>query len=167
MTLRFVSQSKVRLRAALVAVSAGGVVFSLPVRLSAADSGLEGAITVRVIGLRSNDGQVGCSLFRSAEGFPKDLNAVTERLFCPIRSNASTCIFRPVARGTYAIACFHDENKNGRLDTGFLGIPKEGVCVSNNAAGKMGPPSFDDAKFETSGIPREISVRMRYWRHVK
>ena len=33
--------------------------------------------------------------------------------------------------GTYAVACFHDANKNGKLDTGIFGIPQEGVCASN------------------------------------
>jgi len=33
--------------------------------------------------------------------------------------------------GTYAIACYHDENDNGKLDTNFLGIPKEGTGASN------------------------------------
>jgi len=29
--------------------------------------------------------------------------------------------------GTYAVACFHDENKNGKCDTGLFGIPTEGT----------------------------------------
>ena len=53
---------------------------------------------------------------------------------------------------------FHDENENGELDTGFLGIPKEDYAFSNNASGVFGPPSYDKAKFElTADLTVEIS----------
>ena len=135
---------------------------ALPSSRSSADPAPTGTITVQVSGLRSNDGQVGCSLHNSAKAFPRDPAAALETLFCPIREKTSVCAFRPVPAGTYAVACFHDENKNGQLDKGIFGIPKEGVCASNGATGTMGPPSFRDAKFDTSGAPRDVPVRMKY-----
>ena len=48
-------------------------------------------------------------------------------------------------RGTYAIAVFHDENRNDEFDQGFLGIPLEDYGFGNNASGFLGPPSFKDA----------------------
>jgi uncharacterized protein (DUF2141 family) len=121
-----------------------------------------GAVTVRVAALHSNAGQVGCSLYGSAKGFPKDPAAAVALHFCPIVGGASVCAFPPVPAGTYAVACFHDENNNGKLDTGIFGIPKEGVCASNGATGTMGPPSFEDAKFVTTGAPRDVAVTMKY-----
>jgi uncharacterized protein (DUF2141 family) len=52
--------------------------------------------------------------------------------------------------GRAAIRCFayHDENGNGALERSFLGIPKEGVALSNNARGHLGPPKLKDARFE-------------------
>jgi uncharacterized protein (DUF2141 family) len=129
---------------------------------SAADAPAVGALTVRVSGLRSTNGQVGCTLYASAKGFPTDSTAALQRRWCPIASGASTCTFDPIPAGTYAVACFHDENKNGKLDTGLFGIPTEGTVVSNNAKGFMGPPSFDKAKFPFSGAPSEIALRMSY-----
>ena len=49
--------------------------------------------------------------------------------------------------GEYAIRVFHDENKNGELDTDFLGIPDEDYGYSNDASGFFGPPSWEKAKF--------------------
>jgi uncharacterized protein (DUF2141 family) len=34
------------------------------------------------------------------------------------------------------------------LDTNFIGIPKENFACSNNAKGTMGPPKYEDAKFD-------------------
>ena len=41
--------------------------------------------------------------------------------------HVETCSFDPIPAGTYAVACFHDENKNGKCDTGLFGIPTEGT----------------------------------------
>jgi uncharacterized protein (DUF2141 family) len=49
------------------------------------------------------------------------------------------------------VAVFHDENGNGKLDTNFLGIPREGVGVSNNKLRKLGPPTWEDSKFGLAG----------------
>ena len=45
------------------------------------------------------------------------------------------------------MSSFYDKNGNGKLDTNFLGIPKEPTAMSNNAKGSFGPPKFKDAKF--------------------
>jgi uncharacterized protein (DUF2141 family) len=119
-------------------------------------------LTVRVTALRSGAGQVGCMIYGSAKGFPTDPSAALQRRWCPIEKNASTCAFDPLPAGVYAVACFHDENGNGKLDTGLFGIPKEGTVVSNHARGVMGPPSFDDAKFSLPGGARELALRMGY-----
>ncbi len=120
-----------------------------------------GALAVR-LGLRNSNGQGGCLLFNSERGFPKDPNAALQRVWCPITSSEAVCTFAPVPAGTYALACFHDENKNGKLDTGLFGIPTEGTVASNNAKGFMGPPSFKDAKFSFSGNATEVRLKVNY-----
>jgi uncharacterized protein (DUF2141 family) len=55
--------------------------------------------------------------------------------------------FKNLSVGIYAVSIFHDENNSDKLETGFMGIPKEDVACSNNAKGKMGPPKYVDAKF--------------------
>jgi uncharacterized protein (DUF2141 family) len=70
-------------------------------------------------------------------------------------------VFKDVPAGEYAISVFHDANGNGKLDTNFIGIPKEGVGASNDAMGSFGPPSFQKAKFKcpSAGV---VSVTMKY-----
>ncbi len=52
-----------------------------------------------------------------------------------------------IPEGEYAVKIIHDENSNGKLDTNFLGIPREGFGFSNNAKPGMGPPAFEKSKF--------------------
>jgi uncharacterized protein (DUF2141 family) len=129
---------------------------------SIADSPPAAVLTVRVAALRSGAGQVGCMIYGSAKGFPTDSSAALQRRWCPIEKAASTCAFDPLPAGVYAVACFHDENGNGKLDTGLFGIPTEGTVVSNHAKGFMGPPSFDAAKFSLPSGARELVLRMGY-----
>jgi uncharacterized protein (DUF2141 family) len=71
--------------------------------------------------------------------------------------------FADVQPGTYAIAVFHDENSNGKLDSNFIGIPREGTGASNNAKGHMGPPKFDDAAFRYAGGRLELKITIEYF----
>ena len=50
--------------------------------------------------------------------------------------------------GSYAISTYHDENDNDKLDKNIVGIPKEAYGFSNDATGFMGPPKWEDAKFD-------------------
>lgn len=52
-----------------------------------------------------------------------------------------------IASGEYAVAVFADVNGNGKLDSNFIGMPKEPVAVSRDAKGRFGPPKFADAAF--------------------
>src|ERR1700677_4997899 len=94
-------------------------------------------LSVRLVDLRNNNGKVGCSLYASEKGFPKDPTAAVQTTWCPIANKESLCSFNPIPAGTYAVACFHDENNNSKMDTGFFGIPTEGVVASNHAKGVM------------------------------
>ena len=127
-----------------------------------ADTPPTAALSIRITGLRSSNGQVGCTLYNSANGFPTNPLASLQARWCPIVKDTSVCGFAPIPAGVYAAACFHDENGNGKVDKGFLGIPIEGIVVSNHAKGFMGPPSFDKAKFSFAGLPAEIALRMAY-----
>ena len=120
-------------------------------------------VVVTVGSLQSDQGKVACAIYseKFADSFPG--MEATQRLFVPIKGNTATCRFSDLKQGLYAVAAFHDENDNGKLDTNWLGIPVEGSGASNGAKGYMGPPKFADAAFEYSGGKHELKVDMEYW----
>lgn len=71
---------------------------------------------------------------------------------------AVTLTFENVKSGTYAIMVLHDENDNKRMDFQTNGMPKESYGMSGNAM-VMGPPTFDDAKFEVANEDLEFTIR--------
>lgn len=120
------------------------------------------SIKVLVVGLHSNDGEVDCALFASADGFPGDSAKAARTAKSKIENGQAVCIFGGVAPGRYAIAVFHDENGNGKLDRNFMGIPKEGVGASNDAVGSFGPPKFDAARFYYPGDRSVLAIHVKY-----
>lgn len=123
-----------------------------------------GDIVVEIGDLHSNDGKVACALFtpEHAASFPGTESA--KQLVVPISDLKATCRFTDLKKGMYAIAVFHDENDNGKLDTNFFGIPIEGSGASNGAQGWLGPPKFDDARFEFTGGEHEVKIEVNYWK---
>lgn len=122
----------------------------------------ENVIHIDIDGLRSDRGEVLCGLFSSAADFPKKPEKALARYKSTISNGHATCQFESVPSGTYAVSVFHDENSNGKLDTNFLGIPREGVGASNNAAGHLGPPSFSAAAFQHSGNRTTLKITLKY-----
>jgi uncharacterized protein (DUF2141 family) len=119
-------------------------------------------IHVEIGGLRNDKGQVVCDLHSSADGFPKNGDKAVAHAKSPISSGHAVCDFPDVKEGTYAVAVFHDENSNGKLDTNFMGIPREGVGASNNAKGHFGPPKFNAAAFRYSSGRLELKITVTY-----
>ena len=119
-------------------------------------------IQVQIDGLRSDRGQVICALFSSPVGFPKKSDRATARANSKISHGQPVCDFPNIPSGTYAVSVFHDENSNGKLDTNFVGIPREGVGASNNAKGHFGPPKFSAAAFRYSGGRSEVTITINY-----
>lgn len=69
--------------------------------------------------------------------------------------------FGGLAPGAYVVAVIHDENGNGKLDT-FLAIPREGFGFSRNPKIRMGPPRFDEVRFEVGSGTNSQRVEMKY-----
>jgi uncharacterized protein (DUF2141 family) len=63
--------------------------------------------------------------------------------------------------GAYAVSLFHDENRNGKLDT-LMGIPREGFGFSRNPPVRFGPPKFAAARFTIGSGETAQSVRLKY-----
>ena len=118
-------------------------------------------LTVNVVGMHNSKGQVQCLLYAGGVGFPGKPEKAVGKVTVPIANEASTCTFMNVAPGDYAIELFQDENSNGKLDTGFLGIPSEGFGASNDAPEKFGPPKYADAKFTVTG-DQTLTIHMTY-----
>lgn len=99
----------------------------------------------------STKGTILFLLFKDEEGFPdqEDL-AIRQGSVEAFRAKEMGISVKDLPDGTYALSVFHDENGNGKLDTNYIGIPKEAFAFSMNPKVFFGPPSFKKARFKLS-----------------
>lgn len=116
-------------------------------------------LEVTIEGLRKHDGVIRACLIARAQAFPDcaaDPSSI--RLTTPASDRLSLSGVPP---GNYALALFHDENVNGKLDTIF-GIPKEGFGFSRNPAVRFGAPRYGKVVIRLGPGLNVIRVRLQY-----
>lgn len=118
-------------------------------------------LQISITNLRNSTGQFLIAVYNGADGFPKKPEKAYRSLVVPTQQ--SRFIIADLPAGQYAVAIIHDENSNGKVDTGGpLGIPKEGIGFSRNPNISFGPPSFDKAAF-TLQENSSIEIRTKYY----
>ena len=141
----------------------GLATIALLLAASAQAQGPSATVEVTVPQVRNTQGGVGCQLFASAQGFPKDGARALQAVMAPIAQGRARCRFQPVPAGTYAVAVVHDENGNQALDSNFLGVPTEGYGVSNNRTYPLSEPRWDESRFDlAAGEIRQLTIQLRY-----
>ena len=150
-----------------LAILSAGLLLTLVSRFSPpleAQSVGAATLTVHVIGARNTKGKVRAALFRSAEGFPNDASRAIRTQAADIdpQTSSAQIVFKELPEGVCAVSVFHDENMNQKLDKNFVGVPKEGYGASNNPKKKMGPPSFEETKFQLSGTLQSLEIKLMY-----
>jgi uncharacterized protein (DUF2141 family) len=123
----------------------------------------KGNITVEITNFKNNDGFVLIGLYNDAKGFPGTTESMIIRIKEKLTDKKIIAEFKDVPYGIYAISGYQDENNNGKLDTGMFKIPKEGMIVSNDAKGRMGPAKFEDAKFELKSKNLKLVIKVQFF----
>ena len=138
------------------------LVFANPAAALAQSSSCPG-IHVNILNIRNSTGTIACALFESPDGFPIEfLHYATNIMVIKIRDAQARCDFLSIPPGTYALGVVHDENMNGKLDTKWLGIPREGYGFSNDAKAFLSAPSFSKASFPYGGQDMELTIKLQY-----
>lgn len=133
-------------------------VFTLSCTLLSASLANAASLTIRIDDVSNADGTLEVALFDTAGTFlRKPVTAAREKAV----KGSTTVVLKDLPAGEYAYAIFHDANGNGKMDKNMMGIPTEDYAFSNNALGKMGPPTFDDAKFTlpAAGLSAVVSLK--------
>lgn len=120
------------------------IVFGLS--LIAQETVNENKLTVEITNVTSKEGQIILAIYNSSENYDKRIAFQEVKL----KPEVDTVTFETnVPDGEYLVMLVHDINKNGKLDTSFIGMPKEPVGLSNYD-GKGIPGKFKKHKFTVS-----------------
>lgn len=108
------------------------------------ENNLVSTITLMIEGVDDPVGEIRIAIFDSENRYLENPSLAD---VVPASQTKIEWQIENLAYGQYAIAVYHDKNKNGKLDINMLGIPLEDYGFSNNARGRFGPASWSQAKF--------------------
>lgn len=109
-------------------------------------------LNIEVVNLKNNEGFLILGLFDENK---KKVVTVKNIIIVDRKTNIK---IDSLKSGKYVVRFWHDSNKNGKLDTNFIGIPKEEFGNSNNIKPNFGPPKFEDMIFK---IENDMLLKMK------
>jgi uncharacterized protein (DUF2141 family) len=120
------------------------------------------SLTIDVKNLRNEKGVVQFALYNKDGSIPdEDYENYYKIVKGEIVNGSSTITFKNIPSGKYAVNILHDENKNGKIDKGFI-LPIEGIGFSNfQSIGLTNRPNFSKASFELKEN-KTINVKVIY-----
>lgn len=121
-------------------------------------SSIKASLNVEVHNIQSQQGAIYVALFQPGKEFPEGHPIEGKRVNVKGSSIQTSFSVEP---GDYAIAVFHDENGNGKMDKRLFGIPKEPYGFSNNFRPKMSAPKFSDCQFQVGNSGKAIRIELK------
>lgn len=119
-----------------------------------------GEVSIQVEGVKDNAGKIAALLFADATGFPNETAKAARKIQVDAKAGTTEIKLTGLKPGKYAVCVIHDTNGNAALDRNFLGIPKEGVAISNGI--RREKPTFAKAVIEIKEGDT-ITLPLKYW----
>ena len=116
---------------------------------------IDGTSLTVTVSLNGTGGHLLLSLHNEESFMKNPIDAASSE----IKDGKAIFTFTDLEPGEYALIALHDKNDNKRMDFEPSGRPSEGFGVSNNVM-LMGPPQWNDAKFELGTTPLEVDIRI-------
>ena len=118
-------------------------------------------LIVNVVNLAIKTGTMHAGLFNVPKEFPRGKRTSGQNV--KVQDGKAQFVFKGLTIGKrYAVAIYHDENKNGKLDKAFLGIPLEAFGFSRDARILTGSPSFEDSNVKLKADKMEITIKLKH-----
>jgi uncharacterized protein (DUF2141 family) len=128
---------------------------------TAATTAAAATLTVTVSNIQSDVGAMNFAVYDNEDNWLGDntVDKMSVRVSESMQGDVISVQFE-LAPGNYAVSVAHDDNDNGKMDTNFIGIPKEPTGLSNGAVAKFGPPKYKDAVFSLGEPGLEMPIQL-------
>ena len=116
-------------------------------------------VNIVIQGIEHDRGFIDVRIYLDAETWLKE-NQTAEHIVVQATKGKVVVPLTTFQGGTLAAVVYHDENSDGKLNTGLFWQPKEGFAFSNQYSPK-GPPQFSKAAVD---IPNgeHLLVQLKY-----
>lgn len=107
-------------------------------------------------------GTILIAVYGSEADFDKNENAVKLGKVVVNKVGTYQTTLEDIPSGKYVIALFQDVNDNGKLDTNFLGIPKEPYAFSRSPKVKWRAPKYEEVVVDLQSS-QDMSLVLKKW----
>lgn len=115
-------------------------------------------LSIEINNVKTSNGTINVAVYDASDTFLK-FDKVFKADSVVAQKGKTEIKIEGLPEGQYALAIFHDENGNNKLDTNWLGIPKEDVGFSNARMKTFGPPQFKECAFKLN-THRQIEISL-------
>lgn len=133
--------------------------------MSASFTQERGQLTISIENVERSKGSMYVAIYDDAARFLEDGANPYGKIIPLTKASNCTVTFDDLPFGQYAIAVFHDQNENGKLDRNLFGIPTEPYAFSNNPTVKWSSPTFAEASIKFGESRKNIRVELRRWKN--
>ena len=113
------------------------------------------SVNLEITGININQGNIHVRIYSNAGDYRNDIPF----LVIILESTANRIVHSfEIQEGEYLFALFQDTNNNGKLDTNFLGFPREPVGLSNYTSGI--PRGFNHHKIPINRNSNRVTINM-------
>jgi len=109
-------------------------------------------------------GTILIAVYGSEADFDQNENAVQSAKVSVSKVGTYNTRLTDLPSGKYVIALFQDVNDNGKLDTNFLGIPKEPYAFSRSPKSKWRAPRYEEVVFELTQSEK-MKLVLKKWKN--
>jgi uncharacterized protein (DUF2141 family) len=121
---------------------------------------LDNVLVIKLDSLKNSRGNIMYRLCDDRECHDNEHSNAFKEGVVPARSGSMEIVLENLPSGTYSLSLFHDRNKNQKLDTNLLGIPKEPFGFSQLTKLPFKKPSFASTKFKLNKSRQTLTVKM-------
>ena len=114
-------------------------------------------LTVKITNIKNTKGVIEIGLYNDKDDFPtpnKQYKKVRRKIF----SNKLIYTFDELPHGKYAVAIYHDENKDNKCNRNFVGVPTEAYAFSRNFRPWLSAPEFSDCSI---GVYKDKTINIK------
>lgn len=121
-------------------------------------------LDIHIKNIRNQKGQICIAVFANQDEFTAEKTLFYMKCNKNEVVNGELHLQLPFRAGKFGVSVLDDENKTGRMEYGFLGIPKKGFGFSNFYLKGLSKPVFDDFSFNlNTNEVKLLDVIMKYF----
>jgi len=121
------------------------ILITLLVLFTLADNA-QSCVKVEVSGFRARTGKIYVSIYKNQDTFLKIGKEVATQIIYIKDTAPAYAYICNLPAGWYAVALYHDEDDNNKMNT-FFGFPREPYGLSNNFRPRFSYPRFSQCQF--------------------